>query len=45
MQQLQLHQAQMQREQTRINEFWGEILKEVSEIDPEKVLYELSVRF
>ncbi|CAM9619935.1 unnamed protein product [Ascophyllum nodosum] len=36
MQQLQLHQAQMQREQTRINEFWGEILKEVSEIDPEK---------
>lgn len=38
MQQLQLHQAQVQREQARINEFWTNISKEMNEIDPEKVL-------
>lgn len=38
MQQLQLHQAQVQREQARINEFWSNISKEMNEIDPEKVL-------
>lgn len=37
MQQLQLQQAQIQREQARINDFWTDIGKEMAQIDPEKV--------
>lgn len=37
MQQLQLQQAQIQREQARINDFWNNVVGEMSQIDPEKV--------
>lgn len=37
MQQLQLQQAQIQREQARINDFWNDVGKEMGQIDPEKV--------
>ena len=37
MQQLQLQQAQIQREQARINDFWTDIGREMAQIDPEKV--------
>eukprot|EP00903_Cladosiphon_okamuranus_P014517 g13465.t2 len=36
MQQLQLQQAQIQREQARINEFWNDVGREMAQIDPEK---------
>lgn len=38
MQQLQLQQAQIQREQARINDFWNDVGREMGQIDPEKVL-------
>lgn len=37
MQQLQLQQAQIQREQARVNDFWGDVGREMAQIDPEKV--------
>ncbi len=37
MQQLQLQQAQIQREQARINDFWTDVGTEMAQIEPDKV--------
>ena len=39
MQQLQLQQAQIQREQARINDFWHDVGKEMAEIEPDRVCF------
>lgn len=44
MQQLQLQQAHIQREQARIDGFWEEVGREMAQIDPEKVIPVLTSR-
>lgn len=41
MQQLQMQQAQIQREQAKLNEFWGNVTQEMHDIDPDTVRHSL----